>query len=65
MVVTLEKAVETWWLSVMSGHPEIDGTLIDSTKRVADYDNETQAAIRKIMHEQREKVALGLDGDPA
>ena len=39
----------------MVGHPEIDATLVDSTRRVEDYDDETQATIRKIMHEQRSK----------
>jgi hypothetical protein len=53
LVVTFEKAVHTWWRSVVEGHPEIDATLVDSTRRVEDYDDETQATIRKIMHEQR------------
>ena len=62
--MTLEKSVETWWRSVVKGHPEIDATLVDSTKRVEEYDDETQAAIRKIMHEQHVKAQLGLDRDP-
>jgi hypothetical protein len=40
-------------------HPFIDATLVDSTAKVADYDAETQAAIRKAMHEQRERMASG------
>ncbi len=52
-MVTLEKAVHTWWRSVVAGHPEIDATQVDSTRRVEEYDDETQAAIRKIIHEQR------------
>jgi len=34
---------------LVQGHPEIDATKVDSTRRVTDYDEETQAAIRKIM----------------
>lgn len=55
LVITFEKAIQTWWRSVVVGHPEIDATLVDSTRRVEDYDDETQATIRKIMHEQRTK----------
>ncbi len=45
LVVTLEKSVETWWRAVVAGHPEIDATLVDSTKRVEDYDDETQVCV--------------------
>ena len=31
------------------GHDEIDATRVDSTKAVSEYDEETQAEIRKIM----------------
>jgi hypothetical protein len=31
------------------GHDEIDNTRVDSTKRVDEYDEQTQAEIRKIM----------------
>jgi hypothetical protein len=57
--LTLDKAVETWWRSVVPGHPEIDATGVDSTQSVDSYDDETQAAIRKIMFDQAQK-AKGL-----
>eukprot|EP01039_Chlorochromonas_danica_P002710 gene2710-2960_t len=56
VVITLEKTRETWWKSVIQGHPEIDTTKVDSTKSLYDYDEQTQAAIRKIVHEQRLKI---------
>ena len=61
-MLTFEKGVETWWRSVVTGHPEIDATMVDSTKRVEEYDDETQAAIRKIMFEQA--ATAGLRQDP-
>jgi hypothetical protein len=48
----LEKAVATWWRSFTEGGPEIDATLVDSTQPLSDYDEETQAAIRKLVTEQ-------------
>lgn len=57
-MLSFEKSVNTWWPSVVKGHPEIDNTRVDSTQRVEDYDEETQAAIRKIMFEQAQKAKL-------
>ena len=59
LVISFEKAVETWWPCVIKGHAEIDTQKVDSTKRVEEYDEETQAAIRKIMFDQAQK-AKGL-----
>jgi hypothetical protein len=49
LTVTLEKCTETWWRSVLEGHPQIDAGLVDSTRHVSEYDDETQATIRKLM----------------
>jgi len=59
IVLTLEKVVDTWWKCIVVGDPEIDTTKVDSTRQVSDYDAETQAQIRKIMFDQRQK-AKGL-----
>ena len=59
VVITLDKCVETWWGTVIKGDPEIDTQRVDSTKKVSDYDDETQGAIRKIMFDQHQKH-LGL-----
>lgn len=56
IVITLEKTRPTWWKHVIVGHPCIDTTKVDSTQRIDEYDETTQAAIRKIMTEQRDKA---------
>jgi hypothetical protein len=67
LIVTLDKSRPTWWKRVIVGDPEIDCSLIDSTQRIDDYDAETQAAIRKLMTEHRDKrlrdhqLGLGLE----
>lgn len=59
VVLNLEKRTETWWRSILKGEPEIDTTKVDSTRKINEYDEETQASIRKIMYEQQQK-RLGL-----
>ncbi|KAG5186928.1 nuclear migration protein nudC-like protein [Tribonema minus] len=59
LVVTLEKVAKTWWACALEGHPEIDTSKVDSTCKVGDYDEDTQAAIRKIMFDQKQK-RMGL-----
>ena len=49
LTVTLDKGVQTWWRCVVEGHPTIDATKVDSTRPVTDYDEETQASIRKLV----------------
>ena len=53
--VYLEKERESWWKSAVHGDAEIDTTQVDSQRDLYDYDNETQGAIRKIMHDQHQK----------
>lgn len=56
----LEKVQKTWWETVISGDtPLIDATMVDSTRHIGTYDEETQAEIRRIMHDQRQE-RLGL-----
>ena len=56
----LDKAIKTWWETVISGdNPVIDTTMVDSTRHIATYDEETQAEIRRIMFDQRQE-RLGL-----
>ena len=57
IVITLEKTRKTWWKSAIVGHPEIDTNKVDSTTRMSEYDESTQATIRKIMAEQQQKRA--------
>jgi hypothetical protein len=56
----LDKAIKTWWEAVISGdNPVIDTTMVDSTRHIGTYDEETQAEIRRIMFDQRQE-RLGL-----
>jgi hypothetical protein len=64
----LDKAAPGWWRAALAGGPQIDATLVDSTQPVDAYDAETQAAIRKLLHEQSEKARAGAGaggGPPA
>jgi hypothetical protein len=66
LTLTMEKRVPTWWRSVCVGHPEVDGSAIDSSVPVDAYDPETQAAIRKVVAQQRDASAgAGRDGGGA
>ena len=55
IVVTLDKVVKTWWENLVEGGPKIDTSKVDSTMRVDEYDETTQASIRKIMFDQAQK----------
>jgi hypothetical protein len=59
VVITLDKGRKTWWKHIIQGHPEIDTSKVDSSQKIDEYDDSTQAAIRKIMFDQKQK-ALGL-----
>ena len=58
VVITLEKTRKTWWKHVIIGHPEIDANKVDSTQRIDEYDEHTQATIRKIMFDQKQQVCI-------
>jgi hypothetical protein len=58
--IVLEKVQKTWWETVISGDtPLIDTTMVDSTRHIGTYDDETQAEIRRIMFDQRQE-RMGL-----
>lgn len=59
VVITLEKSRKNWWKHVIVGHPEIDTSKVDSSQKIDEYDEQTQATIRKIMFDQKQKM-LGL-----
>jgi len=62
----LEKLHKTWWACVLSGdNPHIDTTMVDSTRHISTYDEQTQAEIRRIMHDQRqERLGLPINDFP-
>lgn len=51
LTITLEKATENIWKTVVKGDEEIDATKVENTKPLESFDPETQGAIRKIMYE--------------
>lgn len=53
LMLLLMKRRETWWPCLIRGHPQIDTTKVDSSRRIEEYDPETRAAILKLMAEQR------------
>jgi CS domain len=58
VIIGLIKQRENWWKSVVVGHPEIDPQQVDSTKKINEYDPETQSAIRKLLHEKNQEHSL-------
>jgi HSP20 family molecular chaperone IbpA len=59
ILITLDKVQKTWWSTILSGDPEIDNRMVDSTRHIGTYDEKTQAQIRRIMFDQRQE-RLGL-----
>ena len=55
LVFYLEKAGEVIWKSAFKGGKEIDTKKVDNSKHIDEFDNETQAALNKIMYEQNRK----------
>jgi hypothetical protein len=62
IVLSLEKTRGTWWKYVVEGHPQIDTTKVDSTQRIGEYDEATQATIRKLLAENQDKMRMEADG---
>ena len=59
LLLTLDKLKKTWWDTVLIGDEKIDTTLVDSRRRIDEYDESTQGAIRKILFDQRQEQ-MGL-----
>lgn len=55
IIFFLEKDKELIWKSAFKGGKEIDTKTVDNSKRIEDFDSETQAALNKIMYEQNRK----------
>ena len=51
----MTKQTEIIWKSAFKGHKEIDTKTVDNSKRIDEFDNETQAALNKIVYEQNRK----------
>ena len=55
IILFLEKANEIIWKSAFKGGKEIDTKTVDNSKRIDEFDSETQAALNKIVYEQNRK----------
>jgi hypothetical protein len=55
LVFFLEKSQEVIWKSAFKGHKEIDTKTVDNSKKIEEFDTETQAALNKIIYEQNRK----------
>jgi hypothetical protein len=54
MIVTLEKVQKKFWSTVVDGDEKIDTEMVDSRRHISDYDDATQAQIRKIIFDQNQ-----------
>lgn len=57
--INFEKAYEAIWKCVIVGDLEIDTKTVDNSKRVEDFDLETQGHLQKVLYEQ-ERKKMGL-----
>ena len=55
MILYLTKQQDLIWKSAFKGHKEIDTKTVDNSKRIDEFDNETQSALNKIIYEQNRK----------
>jgi hypothetical protein len=55
LILFLEKNQEVIWKSAFKGHKEIDTKKVDNSKRIDEFDTDTQAALNKIVYEQNRK----------
>jgi hypothetical protein len=55
LILFIDKAQEIIWKSAFKGHKEIDTKKVDNSKRIDEFDNDTQAALNKIVYEQNRK----------
>ena len=57
--INFEKAGEAIWKSILVGDEEIDTKTVDNSKRIDEFDLETQGHLQKVMYEQ-ERKRMGL-----
>ena len=55
LILSLEKAEENIWKTIMIGDREIDTSKVENPKHLHEFDDETQGALRKILYEQNRK----------
>ena len=55
LVLVLYKKAKKFWETVLEGDAKIDTSLVDSTRRIGEYDEATQAQIRKMIFDQSQE----------
>ena len=53
--ITFEKAYEAIWKTIILGDKEIDPKTVDNSKRIEEFDLETQGHLQKVLYEQERK----------
>lgn len=53
--ITFEKAYESIWKTVIVGDQEIDTKTVDNSKKLEEFDLETQGHLQKVLYEQDRK----------
>lgn len=54
VIVTLDKLKKTFWPTIIKGDEKIDTELVDSRRRIGEYDEATQGQIRKVIFDQEQ-----------
>jgi hypothetical protein len=55
LVINFQKAYEAIWKCVILGDKEIDPKTVDNSKRIEEFDMETQGHLQKVLYEQERK----------
>ena len=63
VVITLDKIKKALWDSVLEGDEKIDTELVDNRRHISEYDNATQAQIRKVIFDQEQYHKGGPTSD--
>jgi hypothetical protein len=54
LIAVLYKQKKTFWSTILDGDEKIDTALVDSRRHINEYDDATQAQIRKIIFDQNQ-----------
>ena len=56
LILTLCKDQEMIWKTIIQGDQEIDPKTVDNSKRIDQFDVETQGHLQKVLYEQNRKL---------
>ena len=63
VIVVLDKLQKSLWSNVLEGDEKIDTELVDNRRHIGEYDDATQAHIRKIIFDQNQYHVGGPTSD--